>query len=180
MTAKPRVTSRKEAKALGHARYFTGNPCKHGHVAERNVHGHCLECHRVEGRSRYRKDLSVSRKKAREHAACWRADNRARHLEIKRDWYRANKTKVRDEVRFRKYGMTKIQFDDLLRAQGGGCGVCGAKEIPHPGIWHVDHEHASGKVRGLVCPACNVGLGYFKDSPSTLRKAAEYLERTKA
>ncbi|MDP9321617.1 MAG: endonuclease VII domain-containing protein [Chloroflexota bacterium] len=72
-----------------------------------------------------------------------------------------------------------LDFDDHLRiveAQRGICLVCGQ---PPPGGANlsVDHEHASGIVRGLPCSPCNQGLGIFRDDPARLRAAAVYLER---
>lgn len=75
-----------------------------------------------------------------------------------------------------KYGITAAEFDTMLAAQGGGCAVCGTTEPPGRGQrFHVDHCHSTGRVRGLLCNECNVGLGKFKDSTDLLRRAAEYL-----
>jgi DNA-binding sugar fermentation-stimulating protein len=71
----------------------------------------------------------------------------------------------------RLYGLTLADFACLLDEQDYLCAVC--KE---PGNLVVDHCHETGQVRGLLCHGCNVGLGYFVDSPTRLRQAAEYLE----
>jgi len=76
----------------------------------------------------------------------------------------------------RNWGMTLDQFDSLLRAQGGGCAICGSKEPGGTGRFHVDHCHATGSVRGLLCTRCNTGLGQFRDRPDLLRQAANYVE----
>lgn len=76
-----------------------------------------------------------------------------------------------------QYGLTPEQFDSMLAAQGGICPGC---KTATPGgqfnQWHVDHDHETGAVRGLLCRKCNLLLGYAKDNPDTLRRLAEYLE----
>lgn len=76
-----------------------------------------------------------------------------------------------------KYKITVEDYDALLAKQGGVCAICSA-DTPGTshGFWHVDHCHTGGQVRGLLCSTCNTGLGSFYDQPSTLRRAAEYLE----
>lgn len=80
----------------------------------------------------------------------------------------------------RRYGITVNQWDEMLIKQNNVCLIC--KQIPtglhssgNPHKLHVDHNHTTGKVRGLLCTQCNRGLGYFKDNAELLIKASEYL-----
>lgn len=73
----------------------------------------------------------------------------------------------------RRYGMAPEQYDALLLRQEGRCAICGGM----PATFHVDHDHATGEVRALLCPECNKGLGHFRDNAALLRSAAEYLEK---
>ena len=70
----------------------------------------------------------------------------------------------------RRYGITAEEADAMLAEQGGLCAICKAA----PAV-HVDHDHAIGQVRALLCFNCNGGLGQFKDDPDVLRAAAEYV-----
>ncbi len=72
----------------------------------------------------------------------------------------------------RVYNLTPEEYAQLNDAQQGLCAICGAAEK-----LVVDHCHETGRVRGLLCTGCNIGLGRFRDSPHGLRKAAEYLEK---
>ena len=74
-------------------------------------------------------------------------------------------------TRLKKYAITEDHFSDLLKTQGGVCAICGDK---NPRC--VDHNHVTGKVRGLLCMPCNFSIGTMQDSPERLRKAASYLE----
>jgi len=79
----------------------------------------------------------------------------------------------------KKYGITVLDFDKMLAEQGGACLVCGTKDSGRTNslVLCVDHDHKTGKVRGLLCHNCNVAIGSMQDNPALLRKAAEYLER---
>ena len=77
--------------------------------------------------------------------------------------------------RHEAYGLTKEELAILL-TQHEACAICGTVAWGHKGP-QVDHCHATGKVRGILCQSCNNGLGRFKDDPSRLRAAVEYLER---
>lgn len=82
----------------------------------------------------------------------------------------------------RRYGMTVTEYAIMLDGQAGVCAICGHHETHAHHIsgdsfrLSVDHEHATGKVRGLLCKSCNTGIGDFKDDPVRLRAAAAYLE----
>lgn len=91
-------------------------------------------------------------------------------LELRRTTQRGSELK-------RKWNMTVAEFDAMLADQGNACAIC---ERPHdstPYLWHVDHDHASGRIRAILCSPCNTGLGHFKDDPNRLILAAMYLIR---
>jgi hypothetical protein len=75
----------------------------------------------------------------------------------------------------RKYGITIEQYDELLAAQGGKCAIC--RREPRPDIsLHLDHDHETGQLRGILCFRCNNALGDFDDDVSLLRAAVRYIE----
>jgi hypothetical protein len=76
----------------------------------------------------------------------------------------------------RNYGFTPEAFDQMLESQGHRCAICGTDTPGGKGAWHVDHDHDTGAVRGLLCHHCNTAIGNLKDDPELLRKAANYIE----
>ena len=80
----------------------------------------------------------------------------------------------------RAYGVTIEWLDEMLIEQGGVCAICKADEPGGKGGFHVDHDHVTGKVRGLLCHDCNVGLGCFRDSEEMVVEAAAYLRKASA
>lgn len=101
---------------------------------------------------------------------------------------------VRRSNLWRLYKIREPEYDALVAAQGNRCAACGvhADDIDTSKIGGrpkadgtrspsfplaVDHDHDTGRVRGLLCPGCNRGLGHFRDDPAALRGAADYLER---
>jgi hypothetical protein len=72
----------------------------------------------------------------------------------------------------RKYGITLDEYDAMWSVQNGTCLICDE----HHDRLFVDHDHATGEVRGLLCNQCNLCLGHARDTPELLRKAATYLE----
>ena len=91
---------------------------------------------------------------------------------------RSCKACLRKQKVMRVYSLSSQEYDTLYSKEG--CFICGSKE--YIGVYgkvkelSVDHCHTTGKVRGLLCQSCNVGLGAFKDNPESLRKAVNYLE----
>ena len=74
------------------------------------------------------------------------------------------------------YGITQDGYDRMLTEQGGVCAICGTTNPGgRYGCLVVDHNHATGKVRGLLCDRCNKGAGFFNDDPELLDKAVAYL-----
>ena len=73
--------------------------------------------------------------------------------------------------------MTVEQYDAMLIGQNYVCAICNKSEKSSTkGVLFIDHDHKTGKVRGLLCDTCNRGLGYFYDDKSLLRNAVEYLK----
>jgi hypothetical protein len=77
----------------------------------------------------------------------------------------------------RKYGITVDEFERMKAQQGGVCAICGNGPHERRVDLSVDHCHATGVVRGLLCDQCNTGLGSLRDSPELLERALEYLRR---
>ncbi|WP_460458771.1 endonuclease VII domain-containing protein [Angustibacter peucedani] len=76
----------------------------------------------------------------------------------------------------RRYGLTAEDVESMRAEQRGLCAIC--RRVLGPGA-HVDHDHRTGAVRGLLCFTCNVGLGNFKDDPGRLEQAARYLREVR-
>lgn len=111
------------------------------------------------------------------------AEKVERLREASRQWRLANPEKsaasVRNATLKKKYGLTAAEVDAMFAAQGSCCLICKGTESRGNGRFHVDHDHVTGKVRGLLCKACNTTLGHMNESPDLLRAAADYLERTR-
>jgi len=115
-----------------------------------------------DGRASYCKECDAKRK------PIWQSRNVERHKEAMRNWqYR------------HLYGISLEEYNCLYKMQGGRCAICGSPP-PDGRFKHfaVDHDHTVGKVRGLLCTACNRGLGLFCDNPVTLELAAQYLRNS--
>ena len=137
------------------ARYFTGKPCKRGHIAERYTSTRtCVMC-------------------AAERCLEWQSANKRKYLNAQNE-----------SRRIRLFGIDRTRYDSMLAAQGGGCAICGGPNRGGR-MLAVDHDHSCcpgertcGKcVRGLLCDSCNHAIGKFRDDPELLIKAAHYLRR---
>ena len=76
-------------------------------------------------------------------------------------------------LRFKRYGISKDEYDFLLKKQKNSCAICNTEFKDEP---HIDHDHVTGNVRGLLCFACNTGIGQFYDNQDLLKKAINYLD----
>lgn len=109
------------------------------------------------------------RKQNRARNKKWREDNPQKYYEQKRNHHLRH-----------TFGITLQHYNDLLLAQGGVCAICGVPDQTDGRIFHVDHCHETGVIRGLLCHKCNPALGLLKDDPAILRAAADYLEAANA
>jgi hypothetical protein len=91
-----------------------------------------------------------------------------------RAWRRRYPANYRRAHLRRTFGIDIGHYDTMLRAQGGVCGICHCPPNGKP--FHVDHEHTSNRIRGLLCDNCNMAIGLLQDDPEITRRAAAYME----
>lgn len=131
--------------------------------------GYCIACQRAQNLA-YRtkpENREANRRRAREHY--WRNIER----------YRVRRNSANQ-------GITEADYRLAMIAQDGRCAICGQSPVegrkggPNKSArLHIDHDHAAGCFRGLLCHLCNIGLGHFRDDPELLAKAAAYLITSK-
>ena len=112
--------------------------------------------------------------------------------EYRREYYSANaeQAKVHNKSQYKRnpiiarrsflkraYGLTLADYDVMLEAQGNRCVICGKTPEEEGERLSVDHDHETGRVRGLLCDDCNRAIGMLGESTQRLRSAANYLER---
>jgi len=139
----------------------------------------CTGCHQQKDETLFVMDRVRQRRKSR-CLACTSATSKAWRKArpgYEKARYQATKTQTRERHLVRKYGVALSDYERMLAAQGGVCAICGCTEgTQHNRVFHVDHCHSTGRVRGLLCRGCNHVLGHLKDDADKLRKAVEYLE----
>jgi hypothetical protein len=135
--------------------------------------GHRLDCKKCNLAARAAKYRENPRP-AIERATRWQRENPERHTQRQREYAESGKKKIADRKSHlkRKYGLTTDEYEGLLASQGGRCAICG-----NPDADNVDHDHETGKVRGILCFKCNVAIGLVDEDSDRARRAAEYLER---
>ena len=132
-----------------------------------------------------------------EYCREWKKTNPEKVKAACQKWRKANREKLKERNKAHpeiakaaalkhNYGLTLAEYTALLDKQYGVCAICGKSEWGAVGNGHgyrkhsvprVDHNHATGKVRGLLCHKCNRGLGFFNDDADLVFKAAHYLRR---
>jgi hypothetical protein len=144
----------------------------------RNDSKHCSGCDRWLAFSSFTKNRSrwdglkhrCKECEALSHQVVYARD-KERILERERV-YRANNKRARKNTLLKyNFGLSLEQYEEMTTSQNGLCAICGSASV-----LHVDHCHASLRVRGLLCFNCNTGLGKFNDSTERLRTAIAYLE----
>lgn len=115
-------------------------------------HKLCRQCGEIKPHSEWHKNATASDGLSTRCKACKAIQGRAGHLK-------------------RQYGMTLTERDALVAEQVGVCAICLSAAAEH-----VDHDHNTGRVRGVLCFSCNAALGQFKDRPEVVQRAISYLE----
>lgn len=97
-------------------------------------------------------------------------------VEKARERQQKQRNKLRDRHLLRYYNLSRAEHDAMLVSQSHRCAICGGDNWGGRfGVPMVDHDHITGKVRGILCHQCNAGLGSFGDSPELLLEAIAYL-----
>ena len=127
--------------------------------------------------------------------------NKEERYAKQQEWKVANRERIAEQVRLRNmsdkgrayavspervlgrknrnliknYGITLEDYNRMFGEQNGCCKICGKHQQDLKASLHVDHNHTTGKVRGLLCHHCNVGIGHFEDNIALLSNAIAYL-----
>jgi len=115
--------------------------------------------------------------KCREYYRQYRKENPEKIKEYRNQWRKNNPIKVIQQT-IKKYNLSYKTWSEMLENQNGKCRICG-KVFSVLTQSCIDHDHKTGKVRGLLCFKCNFGLGNFKDDPELMARAIKYLEENK-
>lgn len=111
-------------------------------------------------------------------------ENKEKVRKYKSEYYYANREKCIEKDRKnklkKKYNVTVEWYDAQLKAQNGKCLICETTEGGgRSSSLHVDHDHVTGEVRGLLCRSCNTGIGLFKENTELLKNAIKYVNKFK-
>ena len=85
----------------------------------------------------------------------------------------------RDKKLQKAYGISYSEYKIMLVCQNGACAICGTTDTGKRKSFHVDHDHDTGMVRGLLCGNCNSGIGNLRDDIGLLKRAIEYLSNSR-
>jgi hypothetical protein len=138
----------------------------------------CNKCGETKPLSEFSPDTSMRLGVRNMCKACSRVKNRAA--------YKHNYRRNLDFHLRRNFGITLDQYDQMVAEQAGVCAICGCPPTVLGGARRqgrpveprlvVDHCHATGRIRGLLCVECNRGIGFLKDDAAIVRFALKYLE----
>lgn len=132
----------------------------------RGKSSHCIDCEKEASKQPHRRKLSNE------------AANRFRK-KLKQTDPREAKRRERSSNLKRLYGITEKEYEDIHSSQDGRCAICGDPESG--GRWkkrfHIDHNHETGKIRGLLCHGCNVAIGSLRENVTILENAIKYIEK---
>ena len=132
----------------------------------------CKECTKLYGRE-YRKDKN-NKKKIKQH----RMNKKEKNSRIEKEYreeHKDNYLKYYENAKLKRHGITIEQYNEIYAKQKGKCAICGKHQNDSAHILAIDHNHITGKIRGLLCVKCNLILGHANDNVQILAEAINYL-----
>ena len=177
------------AKQQGKKYYSSATPCQICNSYEKYViNSSCRNCIVVKGNKKLIDSELMAPYRTKEKKNKWRKNNKDKVKQISdkynskdstkqklKKYYQQHKNSLRDRDLQKKYNISLNEYNTLLQNQNCVCAICKINKCSSGKAFAVDHSHETGKVRGLLCKNCNLGLGIFKDNPLTLQKASSYL-----
>lgn len=115
----------------------------------------------------------------KEQKAAYQREWVKKNPNYQKEWNKQNYHKKTNKRLKWMYGITLEQYNQLFAAQNGCCKICSTHQGQLRRTLCVDHDHKTGKIRGLLCDLCNRGLGYLKDNTVILLEAIKYLNENK-
>jgi hypothetical protein len=136
----------------------------------------CKQCHNLNNK----KSKLKHRKRVQKVALIYSRS----HTKEKREYYSNHKNDWKNNRLINQFGITLENYNDLLKKQNYLCLICNKPETEvepgkSPKTLAVDHNHETGKIRGLLCGKCNKGIGMFEDNTNLLQSAINYLNGNK-
>lgn len=167
-------TERKRCRKCGQAKtlseFYRSAGMKDGHRHD------CKPCNLTAKRARYAADPAPHVERTKR----WQERNLERYRKSQRAYKEANRERIQRQNReahlLKQYGITIRDFELFVQAQSGRCLICQREEGES---LHVDHDHETGAVRGLLCGKCNKAIGLLDEDPALFRAAERYLRATK-
>lgn len=106
-----------------------------------------------------------------------RKEYRDSHKEKSKQYRIDNKEKIKNSIIKRKYGIPLEEYNIIFNKQEGRCAICGIHQNEMSKTLHIDHDHKTGRIRGLLCGNCNLLIGNADDNITTLESAINYLRQ---
>jgi len=144
-------------------------------IAKKNAYNKAYRIAHIEEIKANRKVYNLThREKNLAYQKIYRAAHREEKTVQNKSYYACYKTKILAYDIKRKYGLSGDDFNRLIDNQNGACAICERTDWngKKPGV---DHDHATGKIRGILCHNCNAALGHIKDNQKTAKAIFAYL-----
>ena len=164
-------------KASGDGRYRWCRECARAYHGSKRQNVQRIQgfrfCHGC-GKEKFICEFNKRASRCKPCQKSWREANRDT-LQLRKQ-RRRDSGATKDEKLRRQYGITLAQYNAMLAEQGGLCAICNKpSRMKRP--LAVDHDHVTGRIRGLLCFHCNTAIGHLLDDPKLVQIAADYLGR---